>query len=149
MTEVNQTFKKAHDSVLPAGDYYVGDVSYFLQDPVLNGVLSGAFSDGCFVNEAGVGFAVVNPAAGSGLYKGSNKFLYEFDYGGFGLVPSCLGTQKKFTGCGTFHTFTEPVSFYLSDDGIITLKSGDWFLDIDTNDVESIYSDDEGYDSWG
>lgn len=144
-----QTFKKTLDSILPPGDYYLGDVSYFLQDSLMKGVLSGAFGDGCFVDESGVGFAVVNPTAGPGLYKGSDKHSYEFEDGGFGLVPTSLGNIKKYTGSGTFHTFTEPVSFYLDDDGIITVKSGDWFLDIDTNSVESIYSDDEGYDSWG
>ena len=148
---MNQTFNKTYDAVLPAGTYFVGDVCYFLQDSLMKDVWSSKFnnSSGCFTQADGSGFVVTKPFDGNGLYTGSNRFIYDVEMENLGVVPVSMGDKSKFTGCGTFHKFKEPVSVSVDDDGVITIKSGDWVLEIDTSESESIHSEDTGYDSWG
>jgi len=141
-----QMFNSAFDNVLPAGTYFIGDICNFLQDAFIENAWTN--SDGCFVGTDGTSFAVTKPRSGNGLYTGSNKFTYDIETNAIGVIPTTLGDQSKFTGCGTFHKFNDAVSVSLSPDGIFTVKSGDWRLVIDTNDCESVNSDDTGYDSW-
>ena len=149
-SKTNNMFKKTGDAILPAGEYFVGDVCYFLQDSLIKDVWSKKFdsNEGCYVRDDGIGFVVTIPFDGNGLYEGSNKFLYDVETNNLGVVPVTLGDKSKFTGCGTFHKFDQPVTVTVGDDGIVTVQSGDWFLEIDTSERESIDSDDPGYDSW-
>ena len=148
---MNHTFNKTYDAILPAGTYFVGDVCYFLQDSLMKDVWSSKFnySSGCFTRADGAGFAITKPHAGNGFYAGSNRFIYDVEEDNLGVVPVSMGDKSKFTGCGTFHDFKEPVSVSVDDDGLVTIKSGDWVLEIDTSESESIHSEDTGYDSWG
>jgi hypothetical protein len=147
---MNHTFNKTYDTILPAGEYFVGDVCYFLQDSVMKEVWSNMFnnSDGCFVRDDGYKFIITKPFAGNGFYTGSNKFIYDVDDDNLGIVPVIMGDYSKFTGCGTFHKFNKPVSVFISEHGVISIKSDKWNLDIDTTDAGSIDTDDTGYDSW-
>ena len=148
---MNHTFNKTYDAILPAGSYFVGDVCYFLHDSLMKDVWSSKFnySSGCFTRADGAGFAITKPHAGNGFYAGSNRFIYDVEEDNLGVVPVSMGDKSKFTGCGTFHDFKDPVSVSVDDDGMVTIKSGDWVLEIDTSESGSIHSEDEGYDSWG
>jgi len=147
---MNTTFNKTYDAVLPAGDYFIGDVCYFLHDSVTR-VWKNKFrgSDGCFVTEGGQGFAITKPVAGNGLYMGSNSVIYDVEEENLGVVPVAFGDKNKYTGCGTFHSFDKPVSVYITKDGLLSISSGDWNLEIDTSDCGSDYDDYDGYDSCG
>lgn len=145
-----KVFNKTYDAVLPAGEYFIGDLSYFLQDSV-DKVWEQEFdkSDGCFITEDGQGFAVTKPLGGNGLYTGSNDVIYDVEEDNLGIVPADFGDRSKYTGCGSFHTFTAPVSVSISDEGLLLISSGDWHLEIDTSDCCSDYEEDDGYDSCG
>ena len=142
-------FVKSAKHILPAGEYFIGDVCYFLQDTIYEKIWDKVYScnEGCFVKKDGAGFGTCNVESGNGVYHGSNKFRYEVDNFNIGIVSAKFGDKKKFTGCGTFHLFELPVTF-TKKDGVIVFESGDWSLKIDTNDNEEISSDDTGYDSW-
>jgi len=146
-----KVFNKTYDAVLPAGDYFIGDLCYFLHDSVSR-VWEQQFekSDGCFVTEGGQGFAVTKPLGGNGLYTGSNDVIYDVEEDNLGIVPADFGDRSKYTGCGSFHTFTETVSVSISDEGLLSISSGDWHLEIDTSDCCSDDDDGcDGYDSCG
>ena len=146
-----KVFNKTYDAVLPAGDYFIGDLCYFLHDSV-GRVWEQQFekSDGCFVTEGGQGFAVTTPLGGNGLYTGSNDVIYDVEGDTLGIVPAGFGDKEKYTGCGTFHTFSESVSVSISDEGLLSISSGEWHLEIDTSDCCSDDDDDyDGYDSCG
>jgi hypothetical protein len=147
---MNTIFKKTYDAVLPAGDYFIGDISYFLHDS-LDLVWKNTFrcGDGCFVTDEGHGFVVTKPIAGNGFYMGSNNVIYDVTEENIGVVPVAFGDSNKYTGCGTFHSFDNPVSVYISKRGLLSISSGNWILDIDTSDCGSDDSEEDGYDSCG
>jgi hypothetical protein len=139
-------FVKNSSNVLNAGNYYIGDLCYFLPDPILDEVSSSCDSD-MFINPNGDGFGLVRPYSGNGLYMGSNHFEYDVDEDNLGIVACSIGDRRKFTGCGTFHKFKEPVVMNWTS-GVLSIKSGTYSLLIDTNDKREICTDDDGYDSW-
>lgn len=145
---MNTNFVKDVSRVLPAGKYYIGDLSYFLNDTIMN-IWTTKFknSDGLYTNDAENGFYVTKPVDGNGIYVGSNKFSYDVDEDNFGIASIALGNIDKYTGCGTFHKFSSPVNIEYND-GVLTFKSNNSEMVIDTNNRVDISSDDEGYDSW-
>jgi len=147
---MNTHFVKNASNVLPAGEYFIGDICYFLQDH-LTGVWSTDYEkcDGLYTNDSGYGFGVVKPYSGNGIYMGSNRFSYDVDDENLGIVAKSLGDLDKYTGCGTFHKFVAPVTMTWLD-GIVTFKSDSWSMNINTNHNEDIDSSDDmdGYDSW-
>lgn len=149
---MTKEFNKTYDAILPAGDYFIGDLCYFLHDSV-GSVWEQQHkkSDGCFIAADGHGFAVTKPLGGNGLYTGSNDVIYDVDEDTLGIIPTHFGDRSKYTGCGTFHSFSEPVAVSITDDGLLMISSGDWHLEIDTSDCRSLsdYDDYDGYDSCG
>jgi hypothetical protein len=134
--KMNQLTVKTYE--LPAGKYFIGDVSNFLQDSVLKNISNGQ-NTYCSHH-----FVLTKPLCG--LFTGSDDFIYDIDER-LAIIHENMGDSSKFTGCGTFHTFDDVVTVCISDD-ILAVQSGDWTLTIDTTKCYTLPSDDEGYDSW-
>jgi hypothetical protein len=129
------------------GNYYIGDISYFLQDSIINKIHFK--QDNIYFNgDNKKGLVVIKPSYGNGLYEGSDNFIYDIEENNIGIVHVSLGKKSKFTGCGTFHSFVNPVRVTIANH-IFIVESGLWNLNINMNDCYNIPSDDEGYDSWG
>lgn len=129
--------KKSHDE-LPAGEYYVGDLSSFLSAAV-----------GTYINAQGNGFYITKTACSAGEFTGSNKKSYIVDSGTIGVCAVELWGQAKgqYMGEGAFYRFDQPVSMTMVD-GLLSLTSGGYTMTIDTTQDVYVGSDDDGYDSW-
>ena len=130
---------------LPAGSYYIGDISNFLQTDIYDNfwVKKHDKTSGHFVID-NQHFAVLY--CGNGSYLGSNKHIY--DGNNIGIVAADIGDKDLYTGNGTFHTFTEPVKM-VENCGIVAFVSGSTYLLIDTQESLDTNEYDDGYDSWG
>jgi hypothetical protein len=130
---------KKTSCVLPAGKYYIGDLSYFLHSG-----LQGRY--GHYAIPDGRGFISVR--ADKGLWSAEETVFYTVESGAFGICSYELGSRDMWTGDGTFHTFDEPVSVKVEDHGdTVVFSSGSWNLHIEY--LRRDISDDEGYDSCG
>ena len=134
MTQTASLDKKT-TNVLPAGKYFIGDLSYFLP--------SAYWKSGHYAIPDGRGF--ISFRASSGLWSSDRRISYTAESKYFGICSYELGDKSLWTGDGTFHTFVEPVSVAVGDE-CVTFSSG-------TQDLTLTYeggmpSDDEGYDSW-
>jgi hypothetical protein len=126
--------KKSHDE-LPAGEYYVGDLSSFLPA-----------ATGTYINAQGHGFYMTKTACAEGEFAGSNKKSYIVDSGTIGVCAvELVGSDGM--GQGVFYRFTQPVSIVM-EEGVLTLSSGGHTMTIDTTQDVYVGSDDDGYDSW-
>lgn len=134
-TQRAMTFqKKSHDE-LPAGEYYVGDLSFFLSAAL-----------GTYINAQGHGFYMTETACAEGEFAGSNKKTYIVDSGTIGVCAvELVGSGGM--GHGVFYRFVHPVSMTM-EAGVLTLTSGGHTMTIDTTKDVYVGSDDEGYDSW-
>lgn len=130
---------------LTSGDYYIGDISYFLQDAIIKKLQNR--KNNTYFEDNGYEIVIVKPTGGNGLYEGSDGFIYDIEDENLGIIHVALGDHSKFTGCGTFHTFVNPVTVTILNE-VFTVKSGSWNLNINIKDCYAIPSDDEGYDSW-
>ena len=135
------SLEKKKTYTLPAGKYFVGDPSYFLQPSISNSLAAGHYA-----LPDGRGFILVS--SDNGWCRGSNGGLYGVESGLIGICSYEIGDYSNFTGDGTFHTFSSEISTELMKDGVLRIKSGDFTLDLDTNS-EYYHSDDDGYDSCG
>ena len=124
---------------LPAGRYYIGDASNFLSYDIYKSTRG---NEGHYTIGAHH-FIIKHPVGGDGVYLASNNHTY--DGNNISIVAVELGDMELYTGNGTFHTFTEPVSFAVND-GICAFVSGKFYLLIDTNQEQEPEIDD-GYDS--
>lgn len=118
---------------LPAGCYFVGDPSYFLDDLAP------------YVSERkGPNFILCQ--VNKNIVLESLQSSYSIQSGYFGLVSVSLGHMKNYTGDGTFHEFKSPVNF-INDRGMFQLKSTSESIIFEN--VEDDYSVYDGYDSFG
>ena len=127
--------------MLPAGKFFIGDPTYFLQPSI-----SKSLVEGHYALPDGRGFILVS--ADNGWCKGSNGELYGVESGLIGICSFEIGDMNNFTGDGSFHTFNSEVTTELLGGKILRIKSGDYTIDIDTN-TDYCVSDDGGYDSCG
>ena len=135
--------EKKTTNVLPAGKYFVGDPAYFLHDSINDALLDAG--SGHYSLPDGRGFILYNVSKNS--YLTTEKNSYSVDSGLFGLISFDLGDFNKYTGDGTFHTFSNPVSFIVSPSGSFLLTDGE--LNLEFEQCDSCFSEDEGYDSCG
>ena len=133
--------KKRHDE-LPAGEYFVGDISSFLHAGLYQQCCSSSSSTGTYVDQGGRGFYLA--PCESGVFAGSNRDTYVVDSGTIGLCAVELGESM---GQGMIYRFDQPVALTMTR-GILTLTSGRRSMTIDTTTDVYVGSDDEGYDSW-
>ena len=138
-TSVNvTTLDRKSSNILPAGKYFIGDLSYFLHSAL-------CCKTGHYAVPDGRGFIAIKTY--DGLWLASDDTTYSLESGRFGICSYELGDKRLWTGDGTFHTFIEPVSMTVDDDDTISFVSGTWSLTL--NHDASWDSDyDEGYDSW-
>jgi len=132
--------KKSHDE-LPAGEYFVGDLSSFLHEHLYKQCTA----NGTYIGSWGHGFYLTT--CKSGVFAGSNRETYVVDSGTIGLCSLDLGDCTKYRGNGKIYRFEQTVTIKM-EDGILTLTSGRRTMTIDTNNDVYVGSDDEGYDSW-
>jgi hypothetical protein len=130
---------KKTTNVLPAGKYYIGDLSYFLHSGLQG-------RHGHYAIPDGRGF--ISARADNGLWSAEDTVFYTVESGFFGICSYELGSRAQWTGDGTFHTFDAPVSMKVHNDGdAVVFSSGTWNLRIEY--LRRDISDDEGYDSCG
>ena len=146
------TLQKQSENELPAGDYFIGELSSFLQDAVLGSwsteqnYKQGTYTVNADGSAAG-GFYIADPACNDGIFIGSNHKHYVVSDANIGIASVELGDIRKGAGFeGTFHHFKEPLKMAM-EHGIFKITSGNFSLEIDTT---TDWSDvDEGYDSCG
>jgi hypothetical protein len=126
--------EKKTTNVLPAGKYFIGDLSYFLP--------STYWKSGHYAIPDGRGF--ISFRVSSGLWS-ADRTSYTAESKNFGICSYELGDKSLWTGDGTFHTFVEPVSVAVDDDSICFSSGTKGFT---LTYMGNMPSDDEGYDSW-
>jgi hypothetical protein len=102
--------EKQKSNILPAGRYYIGDPAYFLHDAIVEKF----FDEGHYALPDGRGLILFKVEADS--FITSEKMNYTVCSGLFGLISVDLGDKDKYTGDGTFHTFTSQVSVTFDKD---------------------------------
>lgn len=140
------SFVKNNTNVLPPGNYFVGDPCYFLNDLIYKNLWVDGFrkEPGHYSLPDGRGFIVITNVLDSGLISSDSK-TYSIESGNFGIFSVDLGDDSKYTGDGTFYSFSVPVSFNYKN-GVFTMKNG---LNIITFEAYEYFSDEGGYDSVG
>lgn len=124
-------FSKNVTATLPAGRYYIGDITYVLKDSVCNDIFGDTnYEPGHYKMKDGE-FLVNRTAYGDGSYPGSNNYQYGVDAGVIGITNINLCIDEKKIYGGTLHTFTEPVACSFTQ-GMFRFSSGNCFIEIDT-----------------
>ncbi len=110
----------AVSGVLQAGQYYIGDLAYFMKHSVYTGVWekSFGFEDGIYKSSNGFWFAAAS-TRGDDQLRGSNGFRYELPGGAIGICSTALGDPNLQKGGqkGTFHDVDEPVRILFDSTG--------------------------------
>jgi hypothetical protein len=122
-----------HYHHLPAGDYYIGDLCYVVENwqeyhKLFFPVEGGDQHVGVFTNSAGVKFANYATAFGDGIYYDEEKNEYAVDSGSIGCIP--VEAIQEPHALGNIVNF--PVEFdceYIESTG--TIRIGDVFIDTD------------------
>jgi len=125
-----------HESILkfnaPAGEYYIGDLCYVLNDYFYDTIFGGlgAYKSGLYKEKGTTNFFLVdNTTYGDGLYHGNDGKEFNVDAGIIGICPKAL--CKKNDGGGQFYTFSQPVRCSFAA-GKFEFRSGYLHLVIDT-----------------
>lgn len=125
------TFKAISTATLPAGEYYIGDLCYALDDTIYENVFGANDYDSGLYTQTSTNrsFFVDNTAYGDGAFEGSDGKEYCVDAGIIGICNKSLMSQDG--EGGHIHDFKDPVKCVFRG-GIFTFKSGKTFLRIDT-----------------
>ena len=125
---------------MPAGRYFIGDPEYFLH----GSIAENTFEPGHYALPDGRGFILhdVSPDC----FMVSEKATYTVSSGRFGIISVDLGDKDKYTGDGSFHEFSSPVTLTYDRTTFTVESSG---LKKEFEKIDATYSDDEGYDSCG
>lgn len=116
----------------PAGEYYIGDLCYVLNDDVYDLIFGGlgGYDSGLYKENGSDRFFLVdNTAYGDGLYHGNDGKEFGVDAGIIGICPKSL--CKKDGHGGQFYSFQEPVKCRFGS-GKFEFRSGFVHLIIDT-----------------
>ena len=115
--------------------FYVGDISYVLNDDIYYGIWMGVhdFDDGCHeVPGTGLSFAVGSTAYGDGCYIDEHNNLYSVDAGVIGIVPLELcergtssGAVFETSGDATFEMYEGKFKFRLPGGVEVNIDTGD------------------------
>lgn len=139
------TYRKEYTFVAPPGTYYIGDICYFLKDPIYDGIFGGhGYESGHYTQKSDGAFFVVDGTAyGDGEYRGTDGFAYGVDAGIIGIVSRSLGPEEdeKVYG-GKLHTFRDPVEIKFGN-GMFRFHSRSKYLAIDT--AGNTYNSDEDW----
>lgn len=115
-----------HVATLPAGDYYVGDPCYVLDDDQFDQWVPGLRRSGRHHVGLVDGSTVVgiSTAYGDGSYRGSDGFDYDVDSGMLGLVPVAVGGRGEGAAqAGSVRrvTFADPIVCQCVNGGTVAL----------------------------
>ena len=124
-------FSPSTTATLPAGRYYIGDITYVLKDSVSNYIFGDTNYEPGHYKMKNCEFMVGRTAYGDGSYLGSNDFAYGVDAAIIGIASMDVCMPEDMVYGGTLHTFTEPVECVFRS-GLFTFRSGRWCLEIDT-----------------
>lgn len=138
-------YTQKYSFIAPPGTYYIGDICYFLNQPIYDTIFGGeGYTSGLYARKSDNAFFMVdNTAYGDGAYKGTDGFEYGVDAGIIGIVSRALGPESddKVYG-GKLHTFKEPVEIKFKD-GMFRFNSHSKYLAIDT--IGNTYNSDEDW----
>jgi hypothetical protein len=128
---------------LPPGRYFVGDISYALDDNNYKLWLDDGFRDGKYFGVSKndglkYPFVVCETFNGDGTFIGSDSNMYDSDASNIGLVPKqlCKSSLKNARNLGMFYDFRGPVKFNSRSRGVMNISSGTFKLSIDTRKQE-------------
>lgn len=147
-TEPNKedwSYKGEHKFTAPPGTYYIGDICYFLQEPIYDRIFGGqGYESGLYTRKTDNAFFMVDGTAyGDGEYEGSDGFGYGVDAGIIGIASRVLGPEEDANVYGgKLHTFKDPVEIKFAN-GIFRFKSHSKYLIIDTQG--NTYNSDEDW----
>lgn len=110
--------------ILPAGEYYIGDICYALDNKIYEGIWGGNnYGNGKYVCESH-NFVVNTTHSGDGYFPSNSPGVYYcVDAGNIGMVHDSLIDKHKLEclmKCGSMHIFTGDVSFEY-DSGTFTV----------------------------
>ena len=116
---------------LPAGQYYIGDLCYALDDLVYDKIFGevGKYQSGFYRKSDKEFFYLDGTSVGDGEYMGSDGKTYSVDAGIIGITP--IACMKQSGDGGHVHTFTSPVRVRFKD-GLFTFSSAEKELEIQT-----------------
>lgn len=97
--------------LVPAGDYYIGDLCYALKDELYEKVFGGmGYSTGLYKMSDGSFFMMSHTKCGDGEYPGTNGKSYPVDAGIIGIAPLSVCKPVEEWSSGEIHTFPYEVS---------------------------------------
>jgi hypothetical protein len=125
------TFKATSSATLAPGKYYIGDLSYALDDDIYHGVFgANDYEMGLYTeNNSQLSFLIAETAYGDGVYEGSDGKEFSVDAGIIGICHEDLIEQDG--DGGHMYTFQQPIKCNFKG-GIFRFESGGLYLRIDT-----------------
>jgi hypothetical protein len=116
--------------VLPAGEYYIGDLCYGMADEVYDVVWGNTFgyTSGLYETPSRSHIFAMGSTGGDGSFPGSDGNEYSVDAGIIGIMSTNLlkGTKEEFLSGSRFggppariHTFEYPVTFQFDEQRLI------------------------------
>lgn len=120
----------AISGVIPAGNYYIGDLCYFMKYTLYDGLWGKKYyyENGIFKSSKDDYFAV-GSTHGDTQLKGTNGFRYDIPSGAFGIVSLNLSNSKleKYHSHGTFHSIDKDIRILFDKNGF-RFATPDWHL---------------------
>lgn len=120
-----ENFNDGTGYMIPAGKYWLGDPSYFLNKKLYEALIEAKFSEnedfcaGYFDNQVMV---AMRTAYGDGMYHDDENNIYDVDSGMIGLFPAYFRDDFSNINNGRFVEFNQPVLF--RKDNASTFKLG-------------------------
>lgn len=114
-------FEKKFRALLPAGQYYIGDLCYALKDQLYDTVFGPSYDIGYFSTSKPEEVFMMGGPFDDGTYRGTNGKQFEVDSGTIGIASlSTLEPDKAPYYGGHMYTFKSPVHVNLTKGGNFT-----------------------------
>jgi hypothetical protein len=132
---------------LPSGKYFIGDISYFLNDKYYTPLKENLFgTTGKYTFDDGKTLVMMKTYGDThGSWFGSNDEMYYVHAGVIGVCPLDIGYDS---GNGSIHDFKNIINIDIYEQGILKITCDKTKLIIDTSCDSFVEEDDIGYDSW-
>lgn len=132
--------------VIPAGEYYIGDLCYALNETLYDKVFGGyGYRDGVYRRkDASLLFAVAG-TGGDGEFKATNGWKFPVDAGIIGVASKKL-CDKEDNGGGHYVTLTSPTTCHFNRGGI-RMQAADYSFHLDIP-FEEWDEEEENEDEW-
>ena len=116
------TTTKKSEQYLPAGDYWIGDLSYVMGDTYFNEEVYNYNGQGIQYTKAGHAYVFQHTAAGDGVFYDEDGDAYAVDAGNIGIVEvDAIEDDPYFAEGGVFVEMNEAFTFgYQEHGGVIT-----------------------------